>query len=205
MQGSLACPGKSGVNWKEKRRSSAERPNPSPPRATSPFPPHPSTPYPTPMPTRTRSPVIVVPAEAGTSTLSASNLRLACLVCLCRNRTFSRRGPRPTYGPRPRRYDLSAFFGLFNPSNRPLDPSSGPCLAHTPCFTLSTCPSRLKPKLHRVAPGRTSRRKTLRTIQFNSNRPSAPPPPCRLGYLKPEWHNGRAVTNPPRRVSRRTE
>ena len=33
----------------------------------------------------------------------------------------------------------------------------------------------------------------------------APPLPCGLGYRHSQWHNCRAVTNPPRCVSRRTD
>ena len=42
------------------------------------------------------------------------------------------------------------------------------------------------------------------SAQFNSIQTApAPPPPCGLGYLHSQWHNGRAVTNPLRCVSRR--
>ena len=56
------------------------------------------------------------PAKAG-------GLPCPCFVRLCRIRAIFRRGPRPTYGPRPATYDLSPFSGHFKPSRmapRPL-------------------------------------------------------------------------------------
>ena len=43
-----------------------------------------------------------------------------CLVSLCRFRAIFRRGSRPPFGPRPRRYDLSPFFDRFNTPQRGL-------------------------------------------------------------------------------------
>ena len=68
------------------------------------------------------------------------------------------------------------FQPFQHPPAGPSAPSSGPCLADTPCFPLSTCPSRLKPNLRRVTPG-TGRRKIAHT-PFSSiqTQPSAPEP-----------------------------
>ena len=67
------------------------------------------------------------------------------------------------------------FSTVSTPPSGALGPSSGPCLADTTRLLLSTCRSRLKPKLRRVPPGTGPPQKTRRTIQCNSN----PPPPCR--------------------------
>ena len=94
---------------------------------------------------------------------------LPCLVSLCRLRAIFHPGPRPPFGSRLRRYVLFPFSDRFNtPSGAP-GPPFRPCLAATTCLPLSTCPSRLNPKLRPVAPGRTSREKTPSTIQVKSN------------------------------------
>ncbi len=73
-------------------------------------------------------------------------------------------------------FPLSTFP---TPPSGAVRPPSGQCLAATTCLPLSTCPARLKPKLRRVAPGRTSRKK--RAAQFKSTqfgRPRRPLHPC---------------------------
>ena len=64
--------------------------------------------------------------------------------------------PRPSASVRlaPWQIRLSSFFSTVStPPSGALGPSSGPCLADTTCLPLSTCPSRLNPKLRRAAPG----------------------------------------------------
>ena len=61
------------------------------------------------------------------------------------------------------------------PSNRGRQPPSRPCLADTVRLPLSTCPSRLNPKLRRAAPGTGRPEKRAHTIPIKSNRPL----PCR--------------------------
>ena len=87
-----------------------------------------------------------------------------CLVSLCRFRAIFRRGPRPTFGPRP---TYSPFSTVSTPPSGALGPSSGPCLADTTRLPLSTCPSRLNPKLRRPLPG--TGRPEKRSAQFKAS------------------------------------
>ena len=66
----------------------------------------------------------------------------------------------------------SPFSTVSTPPSGALGPSSDPCLADTTCLPLSTCPSRLNPKLRRPLPGTGCPEKTLSTIQSKSNRRS---------------------------------
>ena len=63
----------------------------------------------------------------------------------------------------------SSLSTFSTPPSGALGLPSGPCLAATTCLPLSTCPSRLKPKLRRVPPGTEEPEKTRATIQFKSN------------------------------------
>ena len=95
------------------------------------------------------------------------------LVSLCRFRAISRPGPRPTFGPRPRRYDLSPFFDRFNTPQRgprPLIRSVPGRYDSSPFVDLSVAPQ------SQAAPASSRHRppgKTLSTIQSNSYPPYA--------------------------------
>ena len=92
------------------------------------------------------------------------------LVSLCRFRAILHRGPRPPFGSRLGRYDLSPLVDVPTPPSGAVRPPTGQCLAATVRLPLSTCPGPLKPKLHRVPSGTGWPEKTRRTIQSNSNR-----------------------------------
>ena len=82
-------------------------------------------------------------------------------------------GPSAPIRPAPWQIRLVSLCRLFpRPPAGPSAPPSGQCLAATTCPPLSTCPSRLKPKLHRVPPGTGRPEKTRSTIQSKSNRRS---------------------------------
>ena len=97
------------------------------------------------------------------------------LVSLCRFPAIFRPGPRPPFGPRPARYDLSPFFDRFNTPQRgprPLIRSVPGRYDLSPFVDLSVAPQ------FQAAPASSRHRpagKTRRTIQSNSNRPL----PCR--------------------------
>ena len=102
------------------------------------------------------------------------------LVSLCRFRAIFRRGPRPTFSPRPRRYDLFPFCRRFNtprqgprPLIRPVPGSYG----LSPFVDLSVAPqTQAGTRFPRHGPPEKSRR----TIQSNSD-PSLHPTPARCG------------------------
>ena len=61
------------------------------------------------------------------------------------------------------------FSTVSTPPSGALGPPSRPCLADTVRFPLSTCPSRLNPKLRRAAPGTEEPEKTRSTIQSKTD------------------------------------
>ncbi len=67
----------------------------------------------------------------------------------------------------------SPLSTLPTPPSGAVRPPSGQCLADTTCLPLSTCPDPLKPRLHRVAPGRTGRKK--RDGQFKATQTAVRP------------------------------
>ena len=161
-----------------------------PARAISPSPLTPSIPYPTPMPTdRTRPTTIVVPAEAGTSTLSASN-------CRRRPSAVGLRGWPPVPGVRfarpsatPNTYLRRAPDSFRGWLARPLSPicdrrlksatakrppswTLSPRVTQSMQFQAAPISPRIDSRTCTALPqAREGRKKRANSIQFNSNRP----------------------------------
>ena len=184
-----------------------------------PLSPHSSIPYPTPMYTHTLPAAIVLPTQAGEPRRFPPPIAAVAQRRKLRVQSLPRRRP----GARPALFPFVHFGPSFTqalglrsaraladttcfplstfptPPSGAVRPPSGQCLAATTCLPLSTCPARLKPKLCRVAPGRTSRKK--RAAQFKSTqfgRPRRPLHPCTA--LKTAGDRRCAGTGTPRRL-----
>ena len=147
---------------------------------TSLYPQSPSITYHTPMPTQMHPPTQTHPLTQTSATVQRPKLRgtgLALppccwleLVSLCRFRAIFHPARRPTFGPRPARYDLSPFFDRFNTPQRgrPTTDRSVPGRYDlSPFVDLSVAPqTQAGPRSSRHRPPE----KTLSTIQSNSDR-----------------------------------